>query len=96
MLAIRLAEYGACEHALQHLEAIATQVISSPGSVNLGFVANVVELSTDLYYMQVSNNSLPVNADTLDWLEDLKHMLNNGNVSSIYKCLKKIIQIIIL
>lgn len=82
MLAIRLAEYGVCEHALQHLEAIATQVISSPGSVNLGFVSNVVELSTDLYYMQVSNNSLPVNVDTLDWLEDLKHMLtNNGNVS---------------
>lgn len=86
MLAIRLAEYGECEHALQHLEAIAIQVISSPGSVNLGFIANVVELSTDLHYMHISNNSLPGNMDTLDWLENLKHILTNmGNVSLLYK-----------
>lgn len=85
MLAIRLAEYGESEHALHHLEAIATQVISSPGSVNLGFIANVIELSTDLYYMQISNNNLSGNMDTLDWLEDLKHILmSTGNVSKIY------------
>lgn len=82
MLAIRLAEYGEGEHALHHLEAIAMQVISSPGSVNLGFISNVVELSTDLHYMQMSNNNLPGNIDTLDWLEDLKHILmSTGNVS---------------
>lgn len=85
MLAIRLAEYGECEHALHHLEAIAAQVISSPGSVNLGFVANVVELSTDLHFMQLSNNNLPGNVETLDWLENLKHILmSSGNVSKIY------------
>lgn len=83
MLAVRLAEYGECEHALHHLEAIATQVISSSGSVNLGLIANVVELSTDLHYMQVSNN-LPGNTEILDWLEDLKRILTNtGNVSRI-------------
>lgn len=82
MLAIRLAEYGEYEHALQHLEAITTQVISSPGSVNLGFIDNIVELSTDLHYIHISNNNLPGTMDTLDWLEDLKHILtNNGNVS---------------
>lgn len=85
MLAIRLAEFGECEHALCHLEAIATQVISSSGCVNFGFVTNVVDLSTDLYYGQVSNNSLPGNIDTLDWLEDLKRILSStGNVSKIY------------
>lgn len=83
LLAIRLAEYGETEHALQHLEAIATQVITSPGSVTLGFVANVVELSTDLHYSQMSNN-LPGNMDALDWLEDLKHILSStGKVSKI-------------
>jgi len=89
-LAIRLAEYGECEHALHHLEAIAAQVILSPGSVNLGFVANVVELSTDLHYMQVLNDNLPRNLDELDWLEDLKRILmNTKNVSYIlyYICL---------
>lgn len=88
MLAIRLAEFGECEHALHHLEAIATQVISSSESVNLGFVANVVELSTDLYYAQESNSSLSGNIDSLDWLENLKRILSStGNVSkniSIY------------
>lgn len=65
------------------MEAIATQVISS-GSVNLGFIANVVELSTDLHYMQVSNN-LPGNIEVLDWLEDLKRTLvNTGNVGEMY------------
>lgn len=84
MLAIRLAEFGECEHALHHLEAIATQVISSPGSVTLGFIANVVELSNDLHCTQMSNN-LPGNMDVLDWLEDLKQILiNTGNVSKIY------------
>lgn len=75
MLAIRLAEYGECENALHHLEAIATQLISSPELVNLGFVANVVELSTDLYYTLVSNNNLSGCIDALDWLEELKHIL---------------------
>jgi len=82
LLAFRLAEYGECEQALHHLEAIATQIMSLPGTVNLGFVANVVELSTDLHYTQVSNNNLPGNMDTLDWLETLKCILtNSGNVS---------------
>lgn len=60
-------------------------MISSPGSVNLGFVANVVELSTDLHYMQLSNNILPGNMDVLDWLEDLKRTFMNTeeNVSLI-------------
>lgn len=50
--------------------------------MNIGFVANVVELSTDLHYSQMSNNNLPGATDTLDWLEDLKHILiSNGNVS---------------
>lgn len=82
MLATRLAEYGECEYALHHLEAIATQLISSPEPVNLGFVANVVELSTDLHYMQVSNNNLPGSIDVLDWLEELKRILTcTQNVS---------------
>lgn len=84
MLAVRLAEYGECEHALHHLEAIAIQVLSSSMSVNMGFIANVVELSTDLHYMQISNN-LPGNMEVLDWLEDLKRILfNTGNVSEGY------------
>lgn len=84
MLAVRLAEHGECEHALHHLEAIAIQVLSLSVSVNVGFIANVVELSTDLHYMQVSNN-LPGNMEVLDWLEDLKRVLNNtGNVSKEY------------
>lgn len=78
MLAFRLAEYGKCEPALHHLEAIASQIISSPGTVDLGFVANVVELSTDLHYTQISNNNLPGNVDTLDWLETLKYILTNS------------------
>lgn len=82
MLAIRLAEYGECENALHHLEAIATQLISSPELVNLGFVANVVDLSTDLHYTQVSNNNLSGCIDTLDWLEELKRILmSTQNVS---------------
>lgn len=84
MLATRLAEYGECEHALHYLEAIATQVISSSGSVNLGFIANVVELSTDLHYMEVSNTGLPASMDVLDWLEDLKCVLKNAeNVNQV-------------
>lgn len=84
MLAVRLAEYGECEHALHHLEAIAIQVLSSSVSVNVGFIANVVELSTDLHFMQLSNNLLG-NIEVLDWLEDLKRILNNtGNVSKEY------------
>ncbi|XP_026812247.1 protein transport protein Sec16A isoform X1 [Rhopalosiphum maidis] len=83
LLAIRLAEYGECENALHHLEAIATQLISSPEQVNLGFIANVVELSTDLYYTQVSNNNLSGSIEVLDWLEELKRIListqNNYN-----------------
>jgi hypothetical protein len=82
LLAIRLAEYGECENALHHLEAIATQLISSPEQVNLGFIANVVELSTDLYYMQVSNNNLSGSIEVLDWLEELKRILiSTQNVS---------------
>lgn len=96
MLAVRLAEYGECEHALHHLEAIATQVISSPVSVNLGFVANVVEFSTDLHYMQISNNSLPGHLETLDWLEALKNILmSSGNVSKIKFCIFQILLIFI-
>lgn len=84
MLAIRLAEFGECEYALHHLEAIAAQVILSSESVNLGFIANIVDFGTDLYYVQVSNSSLPGNIDTLDWLEDLKRILSStGNVSKI-------------
>jgi len=82
LLAIRLAEYGECENALHHLEAIATQLISSPEPVNLGFVANVVELSTDLHYMQVSNNNLSRSIDVLDWLEELKQILMNTQTVS--------------
>lgn len=53
--------------------------------MNLGFVAHVVELSTDLHIMQISNNNLPGNMETLDWLKDLKHILTNiGNVTKIY------------
>ena len=82
MLAIRLAEYGECENALHHLEAIATQLISSPELINLGFVANVVELSTDLHYTQISNNNIPGCIDALDWLEELKRILiSTQNVS---------------
>lgn len=67
------------------MEAIATQVISSPESMNLGFVANIVELSTDLHYMQMSNNNLPGNMEILDWLEDLKRILMSiGNVTKTY------------
>lgn len=59
-------------------------MLSSSVSVNAGFITNVVELSTDLYYMQVSNN-LPGSMEVLDWLEDLKRILNNsGNVSKEY------------
>ncbi|XP_003241201.1 protein transport protein Sec16B isoform X1 [Acyrthosiphon pisum] len=85
LLAIRLAEYGECENALHHLEAIATQLISSPELVNLGFVANVVELSTDLHYTQVSNNNLSGCIDALDWLEELKRILTStqNNYNSV-------------
>lgn len=56
----------------------------SSGSVNLGFVANVIELSTDLHYMEVSNTGLPASMDVLDWLEDLKCILKNAeNVSQV-------------
>ncbi|XP_050443155.1 uncharacterized protein LOC126847123 isoform X2 [Adelges cooleyi] len=78
LLAVRLAEYGECEYALQYLEAIATQVIASPISVNTGFVSNIVDLGTDLHYMQMSNINLSGVMDTLDWLEDLKHVLSNS------------------
>lgn len=85
MLAIRLAEYGECEYALHHLEAIAAQVILSPGSVNLGFIANIIDLSTDLHYKQPSNNNLPGNIDVLDWLEELKCIVSStGNVSKLH------------
>lgn len=84
LLAIRLAEYGEGEHALQYLEGIATQVISSSEPVNLRLVANVIELSTNLHYMEVSNPGLPTSMDFLEWLEDLKCILKNAeNVSQV-------------
>jgi len=82
LLAIRLAEYGECENALHHLEAIATQLISSPELANFGFIANVVELGTDLHYMQASNNNLSGSIEALDWLEELKRIfISTQNVS---------------
>ncbi|XP_050538413.1 uncharacterized protein LOC126903883 isoform X4 [Daktulosphaira vitifoliae] len=76
LLAVRLAEYGEGEYALQHLEAIATQIIVSPSSVYSGFISNVVDLSTDLHYLLTSNLNIAGVIDTLDWLEELKLILS--------------------